>query len=312
MKQSKETIDALIGNIGKVVLGKDKQIKLTLACWISGGHVLFEDLPGTGKTILARAVALSSESDFKRVQFTPDLLPSDILGSSIYNQRTNTFQFYKGPIFTTLFLADELNRATPRTQSALLEGMAENQVSIEGETRKLSPLFFVMATQNPVEQYGTFPLPEAQLDRFTMKVSMGYPRETDEIDMVKSQLKAHPIETLQTVVGLKQILRLRRIAPQVKLDDSIYRYILDLVLKTRQCKDLSVGASPRATIALTRCAQAMALIEGRNYVRPSDVYMLVPFVVGHRIIPTAQAQLSGLSSEGILAGLLRELPAPVK
>lgn len=288
MKQSKETIDALIDNISTVVLGKEKQIKLVLSCWISGGHILFEDFPGTGKTMLARAVSLSAESEFKRVQFTPDLLPSDILGASIYNQHTNTFQFYKGPIFTTIFLADEINRATPRTQSALLEGMAENQVSIEGETRKLSPLFFVMAIQNPVEQYGTFPLPEAQLDRFMMKVSMGYPGEENEIDMVKNQLQTHPIETLKTVVDPKKILRLRRIAPQIRADDSIYSYILKLVLKTRHCKDLQVGASPRATIALTRCAQAMALIDGRNYVKPNDVYTLATFVLGHRIIPTCR------------------------
>jgi len=303
-------IRRLVDNVKKVIIGKDEQIKQVLCCWFSGGHVLIEDVPGTGKTILARAVSKSAAVPFKRVQFTPDLLPSDILGSAIFNQKKGAFEFLKGPLFTTVLLGDEINRATPRTQSALLESMAEGQVTAEGATWGLSPLFFVIATQNPVEQHGTFPLPEAQLDRFMMRLSMGYPQSTEEIKMVRSQNEAHPIHALQAVETEENIRTIRQAVPSVTVSDVVYQYVMQIIEGTRKCRDLRLGASPRATIALVRAAQAMALMEGLNYVRATQIYHLAKPVLAHRLIPTPEARLAGKTSEQILDGIMGGITAP--
>jgi MoxR-like ATPase len=312
MSQPVEVIQRLLANVKKVIVGKDEPIKMVLCCWFSGGHILIEDFPGTGKTMLARAIAKSAQVDFKRVQFTPDLLPSDMLGTSVYRQEKNAFEFIKGPIFTTIFLGDELNRATPRTQSALLEAMAETQVTVEGHTYPLNSLFFVMATQNPVEQHGTFPLPEAQLDRFMMRISMGYPRIEDEISLIKNQNVAHPIQSLQAVETEERIGKVKALIPKITVGDKIYQYAAQIIAATRKCPDLKLGASPRATIALIRASQTMALIDGGTFVRPTHVHHLARPIICHRLMPTAEARISGKTAETILDGILQEIPVPVQ
>jgi MoxR-like ATPase len=315
MAQANETlpvIRSLFDNIRKVIVGKDEQIKYVLCCWFAGGHVLIEDCPGVGKTILARALSKSAKVEYKRVQFTPDLLPSDIVGSAIFNQGKNAFEFMRGPVFTTIFLADEINRATPRTQSALLEAMAEQQVTAEGVTWKMHPLFLVIATQNPVEQHGTFPLPEAQLDRFMMKISIGYPKPEEEIGMLKSQNQAHPIHALSPVETEERIRFLQASVQRVTLSDAVYQYAMRLISKTRANKDLKLGASPRASFALVRAAQAIAMTEGLGYVTPTHVYRLAKPVLAHRLIVTPEARLAGKTAEMVLADILKEIPVPVK
>lgn len=304
-------INALMNNIRKVIIGKDDQIRKVLCCWLAGGHILIEDYPGVGKTILARSLSASAQLDFKRVQFTPDLLPSDIVGSAIYNQAKSTFEFVKGPIFTTILLADEINRATPRTQSALLEAMAEGQISAEGKTRPVTRLFFVIATSNPVEQHGTFPLPEAQLDRFMMKISMGYPKVEEELNMLKSQNAAHPIHSLQAVETEERIWQLKSLLPQVTVSDSVYKYALAIIGKTRNNKDLKLGASPRASAALIKAAQAMALIEGLPYTTPSHVNKLAKPVLAHRLMPTPDARLAGRTADYTLDQIISSVTVPV-
>ena len=311
MNECQATISAIFENVKKVIVGKDEQIRQTICCWLAGGHILIEDLPGTGKTMLARAIAVSTKVDFKRVQFTADLLPSDVVGSAIYNQAKATFEFMRGPLFTTVFLGDEINRATPRTQSALLEAMGEGQITAEGTTWKLHPLFFVIATQNPIEQHGTFPLPEAQLDRFMMKISMGYPRAEEEIGMVKAQNAAHPIHSLAPVETEQRLRSVREQIPQIKVADNIYKYAQRLVAATRASRELKLGASPRAMISLIRAAQAMALIDGLDYVRPTHVYNLAHSIIGHRLIPTSEARLSDKTADQILTGIIQEIQVPV-
>lgn len=306
-----DVVNRLFQNVRKVIIGKDEQIKLLLCCWFAGGHILIEDSPGTGKTILARAVSKSVNVDFKRVQFTPDLLPSDILGAAVFNQGKQSFEFIQGPIFTSIFLGDEINRATPRTQSALLESMAEGQVTVEGASHRLNSLFFVVATQNPIEQHGTFPLPEAQLDRFMMKISMGYPKGEEEIRMVKTQNEAHPIHSLNAVETEEHIRAVRNSVSKISIKDSIYTYAVAVIDKTRRSPDLKMGASPRATLALLRAAQSMALLEGSPYVSPSHVYKLFKPVLAHRLVPTPEARLAGKNSEKILEGLIQETAVPV-
>ncbi len=305
-------MDAIVRNVETVVVGKTEVLRQILCCWIAGGHALIEDVPGTGKTIMARAVAKSFNVDFKRVQFTPDLLPNDILGFSIFEQKSNQFRFMEGPIFTSILLGDEINRATPRTQSALLEAMAEGQVSIEGKTHKLDPLFFVVATQNPIEHQGTFPLPEAQLDRFLMKLSLGYLDRHQEILMAKGHNEKHPIESLEPIQDGKVILKIRDLLPQVKISDEVYDYAMKVVEGTRKHPDVKVGASPRAFLALLRASQAMAIIDDKAYVSPQQIHRLAPSVLHHRLSIKGEARLQGKTSLDLLNDVLKSVKVPTR
>ncbi|MCX7717627.1 MAG: AAA family ATPase, partial [Candidatus Sumerlaeaceae bacterium] len=262
---------ALCANIGRVIIGKSDVIELAVTALLARGHVLIEDVPGLGKTLLARSLARSIDGRFQRVQFTPDLLPSDVTGTAIYNERDRVFEFRHGPIFANIFLGDELNRATPRTQSSLLEAMEERQVSADGQTHRLPPLFFVIATQNPVEQQGVYPLPEAQLDRFLMRLAVGYPEPQDEADIVRSQLQAQPIEALEPVATVDEVVALQQEVRRVHVDETVLEYVVRLVTATRRHGDLLLGASPRASLGLTVAAQALAFLGDSSYVSPDHI-----------------------------------------
>ncbi len=278
----------ILANVEQVVVGKHEEIALVLAALISGGHVLLEDVPGTAKTILARAIAQSvGDTSFARIQCTPDLQPTDITGLSIFDQRTREFEFRPGPVFANVVLVDEINRAMPRTQSALLEAMAERQVTVDGVTRDLPALFLVIASENPIDQEGTFPLPEAQLDRFAVRMRLGYPHEDEEVSIVAAQRHGHPIERLQPVVGVEELAALQRAVEDVYVDELVLRWTVQLARATRQVAGVAIGASVRGSLTLERTARAWALLEGRGYVVPEDIERLFLPVVGHRLLLTA-------------------------
>ncbi len=297
-------------SILSVMSGQAAQVRIILAAFLAGGHVLIEDNPGTGKTTLAKALAVSVGAGFKRVQFTPDLLPSDIVGVSVFNPREQTFDFHAGPIFTQVLLADEVNRASPRTQSALLEAMAEGQVTVEGRTTRLDDLFFVIATQNPVEFRGTYPLPEAQMDRFAIRVSLGYVSADDEVAIVHAQGRAHPLEQVVAVVSPDEVRTLRRAVKAVRISPEITRYAVDLARATRDAAGVLLGAGPRASLALCRVAQALALIEGTSFVTPDHVRALAQPVLAHRLALDPQAKFSGASAAGVVSAILGRVPVP--
>ena len=285
-------------------------IRKLLAAFASGGHVLLEDYPGTGKTTLAKVLARSVGVRFKRIQFTPDLLPSDILGVSVYDQRDQVFRFHEGAVFTNILLADEINRASPRTQSALLEAMAEGQVSVEGRSYPLEELFFVIATQNPVEFRGTYPLPEAQMDRFALQFALGYVAPEEEVAIVSAQEQRHPIEAVQAVVVLEDVLELRRRVREVRVSDELKRYAVDIVRQTRAAPSVQLGASPRASLALIKAAQALALLDGGDFLLPEHVQELAVPVIAHRLVVDSQARFSGVTAQGLVEEIVKKVPVP--
>lgn len=300
----------LLGNIQKVIKGKEQMIKMMLAAFFCGGHVLLEDVPGTGKTTLAKALAKSIGTGFKRIQFTPDLLPSDIIGVSIYNHREGIFSFHQGPLFTNILLADEINRASPRTQSALLEAMGEKQVTVEGKKRILDNLFFVIATENPVESHGTYPLPESQMDRFMIKLSPGYLERDEEVLVISEQLMGHPLNTTESVTCEGDVFRVMEAVMSVRISEELRYYIIDIVRTTRQSEHVAVGASVRASLALMKISQALALFDGREFVIPEDIQEAAVAVIGHRLQVMPQAKFSGITAREVVQKVLGEMKIP--
>lgn len=301
----REPIDQLTQNLGRAIVGKAEAIRLVLVALLAGGHALLEDVPGVGKTLLAKSLARSIDGRFQRLQCTPDLLPTDITGTNIWNPRTGEFEFLPGPVFANILLADEINRTTPRTQSALLEVMEEEQVTVDGISRNVPAPFFVIATQNPIEYQGTFPLPEAQMDRFTLSLSLGYPTEAEELQMLQRFQSGVTVATLQPCITPTQVQELRQLCAQVRVETSLQQYILNLVRTTRQDEEITLGVSPRGTLALQRATQALAFLIGRDYALPDDIKFLAPYVLSHRLIPAG-----GRRAKTIVERLLRSVPIP--
>ena len=300
----------IVDNVSKVIVGKNAVIERALAAVIAQGHILIEDVPGVGKTMLAKSISTSIGCSFKRIQFTPDLLPSDIVGVSIYNQSTGEFQFRPGPVMAQVVLVDEINRATPKTQSALLEAMEELQVSVDGVTRQLERPFIVMATQNPIEYEGTFPLPEAQLDRFLMRISLGYPSFSEELSVIEQQEQTHPIDGLKAVASPEDVIGLQDAAKTVYVDSTIREYIVTLIKATRDHEDVSLGASPRASLGLFRASRGLAIMRDRDYVIPDDVKELAHAVLCNRLILSPSARMRGLQTAQVIDGLLESVAVP--
>jgi MoxR-like ATPase len=307
---AQQLFQRIAGNIERVMRGQHAQVRKLLAAFAAGGHVLVDDFPGTGKTTLAKSLAASIGARFARVQFTPDLLPSDILGVSVFNQRDQSFEFREGPVFTSILLADEINRASPRTQSALLEVMAENQVSVEGRTHLMDALFFVVATQNPVEFRGTYPLPEAQMDRFALCLALGYVDADTEVAVLSAQDLGHPLDAIRAVASREEVLALKDAARRVRVADEIRHYVVELVRRTRSAPQVLLGCGPRASIALTQTAKALALFDGEEYVRPDHVQELAVATLAHRMVLDPQARFAGVSAQGLVADILREVKVP--
>jgi len=299
-----------VGNLEKVIVGKHRTLELTVIGLLCQGHLLIEDVPGVGKTILARSLARSLGCTFSRIQFTPDMLPSDVTGVSIFNQVSREFEFRPGPIMAQIVLADEINRATPKTQSALLEAMEERQITVDGITHRLPTPFLVMGTQNPIEYEGTFPLPEAQLDRFLLRVRLGYPGLMDEIKILDSQQLRHPIETLEAVMSTEELTAVQEAIKQVYVAPAVKRYIVDLTRATRENSDVYLGASPRGSLGLYRAGQARAALQGRDYVLPDDIKALAVHVLAHRMVVNPAARLRNLTSDQIVEEILSNLPVP--
>ena len=309
------TIPALVGrriieNVAKVIVGKTPVVEQALATLVAQGHILVEDVPGVGKTTLSKALAISIGCSFQRIQFTPDLLPSDVTGISVYNQQSGDFNFRPGPIMSQVVLADEINRATPKTQAALLEAMEEHQVTVDGVTHPLQPPFMVVATQNPIEYEGTFPLPEAELDRFLMRLSLGYPDFAEEMAIIERQEQTHPIDSLEPVARPEEVVNMQEAAKQVYVDRLVRHYIVTLTEATRSHRDVALGASPRATLGLFRTARALALVQDRDYVVPDDIKMLAPAALSHRIVLSPAARMRGIRSEVVITELLNQINVP--
>jgi MoxR-like ATPase len=305
-----QTLRGLVDAVERVLVGKHAEVELAIIGLAGAGHLLIEDVPGVGKTMLAKSLARATGCTFKRIQFTPDLLPSDVTGVSIYSQRSGEFEFRPGPIVAHVVLADEINRATPKTQSALLEAMEEHQVTVEGVTRPLPTPFMVLATQNPIEYEGTFPLPEAQLDRFLLRIHLGYPEPAQEAAVLQQQMLRHPLDDLQAVTSASELQQLQRSVRGVHIDAQLQRYIVHVVGLTRDHSDVYLGASPRGSLALMRAAQARALLQGRDYVIPDDVKALGVAALAHRLIMSPEARMRNATARAVVEGILREVPVP--
>jgi MoxR-like ATPase len=310
MDDIKQAVERVAANVEQVIIGKRKSVELVLIALLCKGHVLLEDVPGTGKTTLAKTIARSIGCSFKRIQFTPDLLPSDVTGISIFNQQTREFEFRPGPVIAQIVLADEINRATPKTQSALLEAMEERQLTVDGTTYMLPKPFIVLATQNPIEYEGTFPLPEAQLDRFLLRVHLGYPNKVEEINILRRQRQSHPIDAVEQVMGVDQLLNLQEQIKDIYVDELIEDYIVSLTTATRHHEDVYLGASARGSLALYRTAQASAALSGRDYVIPDDVKLLAEPVLGHRLIISPAARIRNVSPGSVMTDILNAVPVP--
>ena len=300
----------IVENVSKVIVGKKSIVEYALSAVVAQGHILIEDVPGVGKTMLAKSISASIGCSFKRIQFTPDLLPSDIVGISIYNQRTGEFQFRAGPVMAQMVLVDEINRATPKTQSALLEAMEELQVSVDGDSRTLDRPFVVIATQNPIEYEGTFPLPEAQLDRFLMRISLGYPSFAEEMSIIEQQEQVHPINELRSVATPEDIIDLQEACKNIYVDNTVREYIVSLIDATRNHENVSLGASPRASLGMFRAARGLAILRDRDYVIPDDIKELAYAVLAHRLILSPSARMRGLHTGQIISNLLESVPIP--
>ncbi|WP_404349125.1 MoxR family ATPase [Sutcliffiella horikoshii] len=312
METSPLQVKRILDNIGNVMIGKEHVAELSIVALLAGGHVLLEDVPGVGKTLMVRSLAKSVGANFKRIQFTPDLLPSDVTGSSIYNPKELKFEFRPGPIMGNIVLADEINRTSPKTQAALLEGMEEGSVTVDGNTLSLGSPFFVMATQNPIEYEGTYPLPEAQLDRFLFKMNMGYPTPQEEVNILHTTEKKQPINELQSVITLEELQEMQKQVKEVHVDVTVKEYIVDLVNRTRTHQSVYLGASPRGSVALMKASQAYAFIHGRDYVVPDDIQYLAPYVLPHRIILKSEAKFEGMTAGQVVKKVIDRTPIPVQ